>query len=334
MYSKTSRLACKTALITAVLWGSPQFAPSASGQGYVAAIAYSQSTGKIGYTARQARSEQQAKALALRSCGAPDAKVWMWAQNEWVAIAVSDENHGTAGFAHSTSADNAQRMALRECQRLAKGGACTVKLCIHSSGMQSRNLLAIPRDPNLPPLPPPSSKSEFFAAIAYSPSTGKIGYTAARARTKEDAQSRAVKNCDAPDARAFMWGNAWVAIAVSVDRPGVAGFGPGATREIAERHAMEQCKKLAHGGPCRIALAVHSNGESSLPKVAKADAPSASPPDAQAGPRLDPAITPAVTQEGSNSTADRERDAREDAESSKPADSGEDSAGASDNQTR
>jgi hypothetical protein len=271
-------------------------APAASAQGYVAAIAFSQSTGKIGYTAREARTEQHAKALALRSCGAPDAKVWMWAQNEWVAIAVSDDSQGTAGFAHAGSADQAQRMALRECQRLAKGGACTVKLCIHSSGMRPRNLLAVPRDPSLPPLPP-KKQSEFFAAIAYSPSTGKIGYTAANARTKEDAQTRAVKNNGAKDAKAFMWGNEWVAIAIAEGRPGVAGFGPGATRAIAEKHALDQCRKLSRGAPVRIALAVHSDGETYPPQVAKKHAePQAPDAPELAAPRLDPAVAPAAAE--------------------------------------
>jgi Domain of unknown function (DUF4189) len=293
MLFKSWPLISKSAFLTAVLLASLEFMPSARGQGYVAAIAYSQSTGKIGYTAREASTEQHAKALALQSCGAADAKVWMWAQNEWVAIAVSDDNLGTAGFAHSPSADAAQQLALRQCRRLAKGGACTVKLCIHSSGMRPRTLLTIPRDPSLPPLPP-KKPSEFFAAIAYSPSTGKIGYTASRARTKEDAQARAVKNCGAPDARAFMWGNEWVAIAISENRPGVAGFGPGATREVAERHALQQCKKLTHGGPCRIALAVHSSGKNSLPPVAKAKPAPA--PEEQVGPSKDPAVIPAAAE--------------------------------------
>jgi pimeloyl-ACP methyl ester carboxylesterase len=250
--------------------------PVARAQGYVAAIAYSQSTGKVGHTAREARTEQQAKALALRSCGAPDAKVFMWAQNEWVAIAVADGVIGTAGFAHAHSDRQAQEQALRECQKHAKGGACRVALCVHSSGMRSGQLLMLARDPRLPPLPP---KSEFVAAIAFSPSTGKIGHTAGVAQTKEEAQKLALENCGAADAKAFMWGGEWVAIAVADDRAGIAGFGPGATREIAERAAMEQCKKLTHGGPCHVALAVHSSGEPKTTNVAKpvtpADAASA-----------------------------------------------------------
>jgi hypothetical protein len=288
-------LSSRSYAITAVaLLGSITTAASAGAQGYVAAIAFSQSTGKIGSTAREATTEQHAKMLALRNCGAPDAKVWMWAQNEWVAIAVSDDNPGTAGFAHSVSADQAMQLALRQCQQLAKGGACTVKLCLHSSGMRARTLLTVARDPSLPPLPPPQPKSGFFAAIAFSPSTGKIGYTAGHARTKEDAQARAVKNCGVPDAKTFMWGNEWVAIAVSEDRRGVAGFGPGATREIAERTALEQCKKLTHGGPCKVAFAVHSSGESSLPPIAKT--PTLVPPELAPAASPDAAVIPAAAE--------------------------------------
>lgn len=246
-------------------------APIANAQNYVAAIAYSQSTGKVGHTAREARSEQHAKQLALRSCGAPDAKVFMWAQNEWVAIAVADDVVGTAGFAHAATADQAQQQALRECQKHAKGGACRVALCIHSSGMQAQRLLTAARDPRLPPKAP-----RFVAAIAFSPSTGRIGYTAGVARTKEEAQERSVKNCGAADAKAFMWGGQWVAIAVAEQRQGVAGFAPGATREAAEQAAIEQCKKLNGGGPCHVALSVHSSGQPRTTTVAKPAAPAAS----------------------------------------------------------
>jgi len=275
----------------------------AGAQGYVAAIAYSQSTGKIGHTARQARTEQAAKALALRHCGEPDAKVWMWAQNEWVAIAIADGRVGTAGFAHSRSADDAQRRALLECQKRAKGAACRVALCVHSSGMQPRTLLAIAGDPNAPPPAPSATKSEFYAAIAYSPSTGKIGSTAGRARTKEEAQRLALKNAAARDAKVFMWGNQWVAIAVVEGRTGAAGFGPGATREVAEQAALAQARKYAHGAPVRIALSIHSagkqavtaakpatpNGAANAPPLPGATQPPAQPAAAApSGPTLQP----------------------------------------------
>jgi hypothetical protein len=233
---------------------------------YYAGIAYSQSTGKIGYTVRQARTEEQAQRFAAANCGAPDAKTFIWGPNQWVAIAVVDAMKGTAGFGRGNSANEAQRKALDECAKRARGQGCRVALCIHSQGMRVGTLLSIPRDPNLPPGTP---KSGFVAAIAYSPSSGKVGYTAGHARTKEDAQARALKHCGAPDAKVYMWGEEWLAIATADDRRGVAGFAPGATREAAEKAALEQCKKHGHGAPCSIALSVHSSGEKSSVTVAK-----------------------------------------------------------------
>jgi hypothetical protein len=233
---------------------------------YYAGIAYSQSTGKIGYTVRQARTEEQAQRFAAANCGAADAKTFIWGPNQWVAIAVVDGMAGTAGFGRGNSANEAQRKALDECAKRARGQGCRVALCIHSQGMRAGTLLSLPRDPNLPP---PTPKSGFVAAIAYSPSTGKIGYTAGHARTKEEAQARALKHCGAPDAKVYMWGEQWIAMATVDQRRGVAGFAPGATRETAEKAALEQCKKFGHGAPSRIALSVHSSGDKSSVTVAK-----------------------------------------------------------------
>jgi hypothetical protein len=254
--------------------------------GYYAAIAYSQKTGKVGHTARQARSEQAAKQLAINSCGAADAKVFTWAQDQWVAVATADGVVGTAGFARAFNADEAQRRALAECQKSAKGGACRVVLCVHSSGMQPRQLLALARDPKLPPLPPPAPKSGYYAAIALSPSTGKIGYSSGKARTKEEAQQLAAKQCGAKDAKAFMWGDQWVAVAVAEGNRGIAGFGPGATRELAEKTALAECQKLAKGAPCKIELAVHSSGKTEAELAKAAAAPK---PDAAADGQVKPA---------------------------------------------
>ena len=256
--------------------------------GYYAAIAYSQSTGKIGSTARQARTEQHAKQLALANCGAPDAKVFTWARDQWVAIAVIDNVIGTAGFARGLSADEAQRKALAEVQKRAKGRACRVSLCVHSSGMQPRQLLAIPRDPKLPPA---TSSSGFVAAIAFSPSTGKIGRSSGEAKTKAEAEKLALKSCGAPDAKVFMWSNEWAAIAIAEGKTGVAGFGPGATRKIAEEAALAQCRKYAKGAPCRIALAIHSADKPKATTVAKPVVPPTTP--APATTESKPATPPA-----------------------------------------
>ena len=238
--------------------------------GYVAAIAYSQSTGKVGHSARQARTEQAAKSLALRACGAPDAKVWMWAQDQWVAIATADGLTGAAGFGRGKTADEAQQKALDECAKRAHGAPCTVALCTHSSGARPRQLMKREGDPELVA----ARRAGYVAAIAYSPKTGKIGSTAGTARSKKEAHALALKECDADDAKVYMWGPEWVAVATVEGRPGVAGFAPGATREIAERAALEQAQKLCRDGKCQITLAVHAAGE---PKQKTAAKPAAEP---------------------------------------------------------
>ena len=236
--------------------------PSASAQNvFYAGIAYSQSTGKIGFTVRQARTERDAQALAARNCGEEDAKTFIWGPNQWVAIAVIPGRIGTAGFGRGDTSEIAQAKALAECKKRADGAACRVALCIHSQGMRPRELRSLPADRTVPPPAPPSPQSDFYAAIAFSPSTGKVGHTAGKARTKEEAQKLALADCKAKDARVFMWGNQWVAVAVCDTRPGIAGFGPGATRQLAEKQALAECRKLSSGAPCRIALAVHSSGK-------------------------------------------------------------------------
>jgi hypothetical protein len=131
-----------------------------------------------------------------------------------------------------------------------------VVLCVHSGGRrvpdeQLRRVAA----------KPVTSRTGFFAALAYSPSTGKVGQTVGKARTLDDARKLALADCDAPDAKVFMWGDLWIAIAIAPDKPGVAGFGPGATREAAEKAALEQAAKFAKGSPVKVERAVYSTGE-------------------------------------------------------------------------
>jgi hypothetical protein len=230
--------------------------------GYFASIAYSQSTGRIGYSARQARSKQGADQYALRMCAAEDAKVFMWARDQWVAIAVVVGQRGNAGFGRGESAAEAQQKALEECVKRAHGHACRVALCVHSSGRripdeQLRTVAATPA----------TSRTGFFGAIAFSQSTGRIGSTAGVAKTIEEAKELALKDCGEEDAKVFMWGDQWIAVAVAPALKGVAGFAPGPTREAAEKAALEQCAKYSKGAPCRIALVLFSTGEEEPPVV-------------------------------------------------------------------
>jgi len=234
-------------------------APAPSG--YYAAIAYSQSTGKIGGTYREARTEQAAQEIAVRNTGAPDAKTYIWGPDQWVAIATVDGHVGNAGFGRGATAAEAQKKALAECEKRAHGNGYRVRLCIHSSGIQTpvKDLrIVAAAKPSTAPAP---SKTGYYAAIAFSPSTGKIGSSAGEAKTADEAAQLAVKKVGAPDAKAFMWGDQWVAVAVADKTKGVAGFGPGATREIAEKTALEQCRKYSKGEPCHIALILYSTGK-------------------------------------------------------------------------
>jgi hypothetical protein len=222
--------------------------------GYFASIAYSQSTGRIGYSARQSRTKQGADQLAMRMCASPDAKVFMWAQDQWIAVAVVDGHVGNAGFGRGNSSDEAQQKALDECVKRAHDHAYRVVLCVHSSGQRVRELRRVAAKP-------PKSRTGYFAALAFSPATGKVGSTAGKAKTLEEAKRLALADCDAPDAKVFMWGDQWIAVATAPAARGVAGFGPGATREEAEKAALAQAARFAKGAPVKIERAIYSTGE-------------------------------------------------------------------------
>jgi hypothetical protein len=280
------------ALLTASSLASLGAAPTARAQsGYYASIAYSQKTGRIGYSARQARTKTAADAYAIRMCASPDAKVFIWGRDEWVAVAVVDGHVGTAGFGRGKSSDEAQQKALDEVGKRAHGNAYRVALCVNSGGNRLsesalRKVAAAPK----------KSSTGYFAAFAFSPSTGKIGKTAGKANTIEEAKKLALADCDAPDAKVFMWGDKWIAVATSPETPGIAGFGPGATREAAEKAAIEQCAKYAKGKPVKIALTIYSTGEENpteIPAVQRAGAVtpiSATPPAPPAAPATAPAL--------------------------------------------
>ena len=253
-YRSAPRIVCALIATFAfvALFSVASAAPAQSG--YVASIAYSQKTGRVGYSARQATTKEMADAYAIRMCASPDAKVFMWAQNQWVAVAVVDGVVGNAGFGRGATSNEAQQKALDECGKRAGGRACRVALCIHSNGQREQSLRTVAAAPV-------KSKTGLFAALAFSPSTGKIGQTVGKAKTLDEAKELALKDCGEKDAKVYMYGDLWIAIAVAPDKSGIAGFGPGATREEAEKAAIEQCVKLAANAPVKIERAIYSTGE-------------------------------------------------------------------------
>src|ERR1700716_1848135 len=79
-----------------------------------------------------------------------------------------------------------------------------------------------------------------YAAIAYSPKTGRWGYGANYA-TKSEAIARARRECGRPDARTNWCRNAWIALAVSDQSPGGWGSAWGETAAEAKAAAMREC---------------------------------------------------------------------------------------------
>jgi len=89
-------------------------------------------------------------------------------------------------------------------------------------------------------------KTDFWSAIAYSPSTGKYG-ASSEWTNQDNASRRARENCNAPDARAVvLCCNGWCALALGKTADtGESGWGVGwgADQETAERFALEGARK-------------------------------------------------------------------------------------------
>lgn len=84
-----------------------------------------------------------------------------------------------------------------------------------------------------------------YAAVAYSPSTGKYGY-GYNCGSRWAAERRALAECQAPDARVVGWVNAgWLVLAIGDDNSyGVAWeYGDGASSLVAKRRAVANCRE-------------------------------------------------------------------------------------------
>jgi serine/threonine-protein kinase len=92
-----------------------------------------------------------------------------------------------------------------------------------------------------------------FAAIAYSPKTGRWGY-GANYPTKSEAIARARRECGRSDARTNWCRNAWIALAVSDESPGGWGSAWGETAAEARAAARREC--LARNPDARVVVCV------------------------------------------------------------------------------
>ena len=80
-----------------------------------AAIAYSPSTGKYGYSFGSG-SRCCAEQTAMRHCPMEDARIVAWSRNSWCVLALGDEV-GKYGWAWATSSGCAKSRALEECRK-------------------------------------------------------------------------------------------------------------------------------------------------------------------------------------------------------------------------
>ena len=94
-----------------------------------AAIAYSESTGRVGYQFNTYRLED-AEQAALYRCGAYDCNVKVWVRNGCASLARA--TNGTLGWSWSTSLSIAQSQSLYECS--LRGHSCGVLAWACTSG--------------------------------------------------------------------------------------------------------------------------------------------------------------------------------------------------------
>jgi len=93
-----------------------------------AAIAYSESTNRYGYSYGY-DSRAGAEDRAITECKADDAKIVVWGRNAYVALAVSDE--GAYGYAWASTEGQAKRLALQKCRDFG-GNTARVAVCVFS----------------------------------------------------------------------------------------------------------------------------------------------------------------------------------------------------------
>ena len=96
----------------------------------------------------------------------------------------------------------------------------------------------------------------YYAAIAYSPSTGQYGYSYAQP-SRESANSVALSRCNASDARIMTWcRNGWCCLALSQQSRNAYGIGYSPNATMAMGIALNGVSSISGDG--YIAVTVHS----------------------------------------------------------------------------
>lgn len=216
----------------------------------VAAIAYSPATGKYGI-AFNCRDKASAEKNAIADCGAEDAKLACWVKKGFCALALgADKSSWGAGWSYGKgcSAPAARQLALDNCRKKTTGAH--IETYLSSDGQ-----LVWKRSPEQISVSP-----DTFAAIAYSPATGKYGIAYDRL-SRDAAEQDALSNCGAEDARIVSWVNyGFCALALGLDKAywGV-GWSKTDNTEAKQRALAEYRSKTSD--PAHIEVSMSSDGQ-------------------------------------------------------------------------
>ena len=94
-----------------------------------AVIAYSPATGEYGYTS-ECSTFEEAEKVAVSRCKAPDARLGVWARNQWCALAIAEDK--TPGYGFATTKAVAERNALSQCRQRTKT-PCRIAVSVNAS---------------------------------------------------------------------------------------------------------------------------------------------------------------------------------------------------------
>lgn len=197
-----------------------------------AAIAFSPSTGKYGSTCYQ-MSQDNAVRIARECCNAKDARVVVLCCNGWCALALGDPSaageHGW-GVGWGPNQEDAERFATENARQRMSGAK--VVYSVFARDIQSTGV------------------------IAYSPATGKWGYSFGYGRGDI---GRAVKFCEDPNAKVIVSPKpcCWMALALGDDKSAY-GWGYAGNRADAERNALEECRQRTKNA--KVTVSFCTNG--------------------------------------------------------------------------
>jgi hypothetical protein len=112
----------------ALLLVAPPVAAQPPNTTYYAALAFSTSTGKYGYTSGWL-SDSNARRVALKNCKAEDARVLVVVGNGYAALALGDDRT-VYGYGYGETASEAKQHALKNAR--ARTTNCYTAVCVHS----------------------------------------------------------------------------------------------------------------------------------------------------------------------------------------------------------